>query len=306
MESPFGGCDMQNKRLFSVLKTLLLVATLYSVSPSFAAESNNLPLIGIAMDYEEDKTDPKKIKTYEVYATYVDAVSKAGGIPILLAPVDNEKLKQLFDRLDGVVLVGGADYPSSYYNQPKHETADEMHPVRADFDLRLAKMALDDNFKPILGICAGCQILNIAGGGSLIQDIPSHIKDGKTLHRRPVGYSKTVPFKHNVKINKESRLGKIYQVEQLQVPTSHHQCVDKVANNFKVAARAEDGMVEAIELKNEYRFLFGVQWHPERDYESNQKLWETFIKECSKNKLLFQKLKLNAEPDHDLISPSQP
>lgn len=280
---------MQNKRFFLVLKTLLLVAILYSVSPTFAAESKNSPLIGIAMDYETDKTDPKKIKTFEVYSTYVDAVSKAGGIPVLLPPMEDVKLKQIFDKLDGVVLVGGADYPSSYYNEPKHETADEMHPVRADFDLRLAKMALADKYKPVLGICAGCQILNIAAGGSLIQDIPSHVKDGKTLHRRPVGYSKTVPFKHNVKIDKESRLGKIYQVEQLQVPTSHHQCVDKVANKFTVVARADDGMAEAIEADGEDRFLFGVQWHPERDYESNHKLWETFIQECSKK-----------------ISPSQP
>ncbi len=299
---------MQNKRLISVLKTLLLVATLYSVSPTFAAESNNLPLIGIAMDYEVDKTEPKKIKTFEVYSTYVDAVNKAGGIPILLAPVDDVKLRKIFNMLDGVVLVGGADYPSSYYNQPKHETADEMHPVRADFDLRLAKMALEDKYKPVLGICAGCQILNIAAGGSLIQDIPSHVKDGNTMHRRPASYSKTVPFKHNVKIDKESRLGKIYQVEQLQVPTSHHQCVDKVANKFTVVARAEDGMVEAIEADGEDKFLFGVQWHPERDYESNQKLWQTFVKECSQSKgKVFEKhMYLKENPDHDLISPSQP
>lgn len=276
---------MQMKRHFLVLNTLLLVAILYSVSPIFAAESNKFPLIGIAMDYEEDKTDPKKIKTYEVYSTYVDAVNKAGGIPILLAPVNDEKLRQIFDRLDGVVLVGGADYPSSYYNQPKHKTADEMHPVRADFDLRLAKMALNDKYKPVLGICAGCQILNIAGGGSLIQDIPSHVKDGKILHRRPVDYSKTIPFKHNVKIDKKSRLGKIYQVDQLPVPTAHHQCVDKVANKFTVVARAEDGIAEAIESDGEDRFLFGVQWHPERDYENNRNLWQTFIKECSRKKI---------------------
>ncbi|MBP7861721.1 gamma-glutamyl-gamma-aminobutyrate hydrolase family protein [bacterium] len=298
---------MQNQRFFLVLKTLLLVAILYSVSPTFAAESKNLPLIGIAMDYETDKTDPKKIKTFEVYSTYVDAVSKAGGIPVLLPPMDDVKLKQIFDKLDGVVLVGGADYPSSYYNEPKHETADEMHPVRADFDLRLAKMALADKYKPVLGICAGCQILNIAAGGSLIQDIPSHVKDGKTMHRRPASYSKTVPFKHNVKIDKESRLGKIYQVEQLQVPTSHHQCVNKVANKFTVVARADDGMTEAIEADGEDKFLFGVQWHPERDYESNQKLWETFVKECSLyRKKLYEKLLRKGDPSNDVISPSQP
>lgn len=285
MESPFGGCDMQNKRLISVLNSLVLTATLYLVPPSFAAESKTQPLIGIAMDYEEDKNNPKQIKTYEVYKTYVDAVSQAGGIPILLPPIDDDKLKQVFDRLDGVVLVGGADYPSSYYNQPKHESADEMHPIRADFDLRLAKMALQDKFKPVLGICAGCQILNIAGGGSLIQDIPSHVKEGKTLHRRPVGYSKTVPFKHTVKIDKDSRLGSIYGVEQLPVPTSHHQCVDKVAKNFSVVAHAEDGMVEAIESNDKSRFLFGVQWHPERDFESNQNLWKTFINKCSNYKI---------------------
>jgi len=274
---------MQNKRLFWALNSLLIAATLYLVPPVFAADSNKQPLIGIAMDYEEDKSDPKQIKTYEVYKTYTDAVSKAGGIPILIPPVDNEKLKQVFDRIDGVVLVGGADYPSSYYNQPKHKTADEMHPIRADFDLRLAKMALQDKSKPVLGICAGCQILNIAGGGSLIQDIPSHVKDGNTMHRRPADHPKNVAFKHNVKIDKSSRLGQIYGIEKVAVPTSHHQCVDKVADNFTVVAHAEDGMVEAIESNDKNRFLFGVQWHPERDFESNQKLWQTFIQKCASN-----------------------
>ena len=272
---------MQNKRLFSVLNSLLLAATLYMVSPVFAEESAPQPLIGIAMDYEEDKYNPGQIKTYEVYKTYTDAVSKAGGIPVLLPPVDNEQLKQVFARLDGVILVGGADYPSSYYNQPKHETADEMHPIRADFDLRLAKMALEDKYKPVLGICAGCQILNIAGGGSLIQDIPSHVKNGIVKHRRPADHPKNIPFKHTVKIDKDSRLGKIYQIEQLQVPTAHHQCVDKVATDFSVVAHAEDGMVEAIESNDKNRFLFGVQWHPERDFESNKNLWQTFIKKCA-------------------------
>ncbi len=276
---------MQNKRLISVFNSLLLAATLYIVSPVFAAESTPQPLIGIAMDYEEDKYNPGQIKTYEVYKTYTDAVSKAGGIPVLLPPVDNEKLKQVFDRLDGVVLVGGADYPSTFYNQPKHETADEMHPVRADFDLRLAKMALEDKSKPVLGICAGCQILNIAGGGSLIQDIPSHVKahvkERKTLHRRPADHPKNIPFKHKVKIDKDSRLGTIYGIEELPVPTAHHQCVDKVAKDFSVVAHAEDGMVEAIESNDKNRFLFGVQWHPERDFESNKNLWQTFIKKCA-------------------------
>lgn len=272
---------MQNKRLIFVFNSLILAAALYIVSPVFAAESTPQPLIGIAMDYEEDKYNPGQIKTYEVYKTYTDAVSKAGGIPVLLPPVDNEQLKQVFARLDGVILVGGADYPSSYYNQPKHETADEMHPIRADFDLRLAKMALEDKYKPVLGICAGCQILNIAGGGSLIQDIPSHIKNGTVKHRRPADHPKNIPFKHTVKIDKDSRLGKIYQIEQLQVPTAHHQCVDRVATDFSVVAHAEDGMVEAIESNDKNRFLFGVQWHPERDFEGNKNLWQTFIKKCA-------------------------
>lgn len=272
---------MQNNRHLLKLCAFLLMI-LYSVSQVWAADiATPKPLIGINVDYEEEKENRKNLVSYKIYTSYVNAVRKAGGIPVLIPPVGDEELKQVFSRLDGVVLIGGADYPASYYNEKNHETADEMHNERADFDLRLARMAIADKSKPVLGICAGCQILNIGGGGSLIQDIPSCVKDSQVKHRRPAGYPKNSRFMHQVQIDESSRLASFYPNKKIFVPTSHHQCVDKVSDKFKVVARAEDGVVEAIESKDN-RFLFGVQWHPERDFDTNQNLWETFVKQCDR------------------------
>lgn len=290
---------MQKRRLLINLCSLLSIV-LYTVSSTRAAETSSIkPLIGINVDYEEEKENPKNLVSYKIYTSYVNAVRKAGGIPVLIPPVGDEELKQVLTRLDGVVLIGGADYPASYYKEKNHETADEMHNERADFDLRLARMALADKSKPVLGICAGCQILNIGGGGSLIQDIPSCVKDSKVAHRRPQGYPKNSRFMHKVKIDETSRLAAFYRDKNIFVPTSHHQCVDRVADQFKVVARAEDGVIEAIESKDN-RFLFGVQWHPERDFDTNQNLWEAFVKQCGMTK------KKTIQSDQGMVSQSRP
>lgn len=297
-----GGFGMQKRRLLINLCSLLSLV-LYTVSSSLAADnSSNKPLIGINVDYEEEKENPKNLVSYKIYTSYVNAVRKAGGIPVLIPPVGDAELKAVLIRLDGIVLIGGADYPASYYKEKNHETADEMHNERADFDLRLARMALADKSKPVLGICAGCQVLNIGGGGSLIQDIPSCVKDSKVAHRRPAGYPKNSKFMHKVQIDESSRLAAFYPNKSVFVPTSHHQCVDKVADQFKVVARAEDGVVEAIESKDN-RFLFGVQWHPERDFDNNQNLWETFVKHCA---AYNSKRPKSFTQESEMVSQSQP
>jgi Predicted glutamine amidotransferases len=154
-----------------------------------------------------------------------------------------------------------------------------MPKERSDYDVELARAVLKTDRLPLLGICAGCQVLNIASGGSLIQDIPSHKPDSKVTHRGPQG-----AVRHTVTLVSGSKLAKIYEKTSFEVPTAHHQCVGKLGSQLKVAANTEDGIVESVE-NTERPFVVGVQWHPERDFENNEALFKEFVKQCSKYNL---------------------
>ncbi len=228
------------------------------------------PVIGINLDIEGEK--PKLAK---VQAFYYESVKSAGGIPVLIPPLSDQELDQLLSRLDGLLLTGGNDYCPSRYGETKHESVELAHDDRLDFDWRLLKKSIERPELPVLGICAGSQILNIALGGSLYQDIPSDFPGTKVEHSTKNGWKNGFNF-HKVKLNKGSKLLEIYGIEEIDVPTSHHQAVKKLGSGLVAAASAEDGVVEAVEYENR-PFVIGVQWHPERDYEGNQKLFKAFV-----------------------------
>lgn len=233
------------------------------------------PLIGINTDISGDK--PERC---EIASTYLDAIKQAGGIPILIPPVQKDELEYLLSQLDGIVLIGGADYPPSIYGEKQDSTVSLMKESRSTFDLSLAKAALASKDLPVLGICAGCQILNIADGGSLNQDIPSMKLAKKIEHASPDGW-KNGFHRHAVELSQDSKLSKTFAQKEITVVSSHHQCVNKPGQSFQVAARAPDGVNEAIEMKDR-SFVVGVQWHPERDYQSNQQLFKKFVEEAAR------------------------
>jgi putative glutamine amidotransferase len=256
-----------------VFKKLVVGAVLIAslTVPSSAADK---PLIGIGTDVGGDH--PKQAL---ISFPYIEAIEKAGGIPILLPPMPAEDLSTLLPKLDGLVLVGGMDYPPALYGEETGPKTQIMAKERSDFDLALSKQALADKTLPVLGICAGCQVLNIGGGGSLVQDIPTHFPESKVAHASKEGWTKGFNT-HGVTFQKESRLHSIYGDAPLVVPTSHHQCVGKVGADFVVVGRTADGLPEAIEKPGD-RFVVGVQFHPERNYEQNKPLFAEFIKQAS-------------------------
>lgn len=213
---------------------------------------------------------------------YIQAVQKAGGIALAIPPMPDADLKELVNRLDGLVLIGGRDYSPSRYGEEACPKVQLVEQSREDFDFRLINMALQDTAIPVLGICAGAQLLNVALGGTLIQDIPSDKPDSPVHHSLPPG--KTLNdfaegfMRHSVNIFPDSQLSKMYP-QQLTVPTSHHQGIKDLGKGLKATANADDEIVEAIELPNR-PFTIGVQWHPERDYQGNKNLFEEFIKAC--------------------------
>lgn len=240
------------------------------------------PIIGINLDLEGAEHRESKISVL-----YYEAIKKAGGIPILIPPISSADLREIMPKLDGILMIGGADYPPSLYQKETEEKTSIMEKDRSDFDVELTKTALATPDLPILGICAGCQVLNIQSGGSLTQDIPTHHPESTIMHASRDGWKKGFN-KHTVTFEADSKLGKIYKAP-LAVPTSHHQCVDKIAAGFKIVGRSADGLPEAIE-KTGAKFVVGVQFHPERDYEANQALFAELIKYASERQKSREKL----------------
>ena len=281
---------MRLKSGLDKMMTTMLVASLvwvYAQKAAGAGDENRLdgrerrPLIGINVDINEAPREAT------VPSYYFEAIEKSGGIPILLPPMPTSAWKEVLKKLDGLLLIGGDDYPPSSYGAAVENNTKTMPSSRAEFDLALGREALTMGELPILGICAGCQLLNITEGGSLIQDIPSKFPQSKVIHGGPYD-AKSGPRRHEVSFSKNSLLDRLYGQASLSVPTSHHQCLGNIAAGMKVVAQTIDGLPEAIE-KDGGRFVVGVQWHPERDYDHNKALFAEFIDNASKHSEHMQK-----------------
>ncbi len=213
-------------------------------------EASQRPLIGISTNI-----DSKRIA---VNTAYVQSVILSGGIPYMIPVTDNvEVLRQIVSRLDGIVFTGGEDIQPHYYGDTPHDKLEEVSPARDTFELMLMKMATDRNI-PTLGICRGLQLMNIAFGGTLYQDLPS--QHPSTINHRQENPG-TIPT-HTVSVVKGSKLAEVIKQEELQVNTFHHQAIKKLAPGFKAVAWSPDSVIEAIEAYP-VRSIMGVQFHPE-------------------------------------------
>lgn len=223
------------------------------------------PLIGITGDIEE-----RDGKTYiYIDSRYGKLVEECGGIPILLHPTIS--VREVISRVDGLLLSGGEDiHPRYYGEEPKYPM--ELSPdIRTDFEMALVKEAMVNGL-PILGICHGMQLINVAFGGTLYQDLRSQRADAME-HR--LGDKR-----HPVSIAGGSLLYGIMGKEEISVTSTHHQGVKVMGKGLKLGAVAPDGVTEAFEMPN-YPFLLGVQWHPEKGPdEESYRLLRIFLKNC--------------------------
>ncbi|RRD39127.1 gamma-glutamyl-gamma-aminobutyrate hydrolase family protein [Leptotrichia sp. OH3620_COT-345] len=206
---------------------------------------------------------------------YVESVIKAGGIPFIIPFNTNaEVTKEQMKVVDGLILSGGHDvFPQLFGEEPKQNIG-ETFLDRDNFDILLLKTAVELK-KPVLGICRGHQVINVAFGGSLYQDL-SYNSDFYIKHSQLSKWDRPT---HTIDVKKESFLGEIFGNEGL-VNSFHHQVVNKVADNFKVTARSKDGAIEALESISENRFIVGIQWHPESMIHTDKNsviLFEKFI-----------------------------
>ncbi|WP_236264127.1 gamma-glutamyl-gamma-aminobutyrate hydrolase family protein [Dysgonomonas sp. Marseille-P4677] len=194
-----------------------------------------------------------------VQSTYVNAIAKAGGKSIIIpAMTDINVLRNIVKDLDGLVLTGGEDVDPLYYGESEIPDINETDSVRDIYDLVLLKLATDRNI-PVLGICRGEQIMNVAFGGTLYQDIPTQVKDKSITHKQSEPRDQGT---HDISVTNGSQLGRILGTTKISTNTFHHQAVKEVAPNFSIVAKTADGIVEAIEAYPN-RPILGVQWHPE-------------------------------------------
>jgi putative glutamine amidotransferase len=206
------------------------------------------PLIGIGSDVLQKQGERERAF---VYTTYIESLKRAGAVPVLIPP-QPENAADLIETLDGILLAGGDDCDPAEYGEEKHPSCEPMDPRRQKNDLGLAKLARERGI-PTLGICLGVQVMNVAAGGTLIQDIISdidHASEPSDRHR------------HDVHIDASTKLGRILGNQELNVNSSHHQAIGRVADGLRVTAKAPDGIVEGLEDPS-HPFYVGVQWHPE-------------------------------------------
>jgi putative glutamine amidotransferase len=207
---------------------------------------------------------------------YEESVRRAGGEPRVLE-ASAGGIDELMTGVDGVLLTGGGDVDPSLYGEQRHATFDAAEPGRDAFEIDLVRRALDANL-PVLAICRGIQVLNVARGGTLVQDIPDQMPESVVHTVREPSFA----IAHDVWIASGTLLEQLMR-ERLEsdtcpVNSRHHQAVKAVGNGLVVSATAPDGIIEAVEDPSR-RFCLGVQWHPENFYRTGEfrNLFEGFI-----------------------------
>ncbi|MBV7508445.1 gamma-glutamyl-gamma-aminobutyrate hydrolase family protein [Bacillus sp. sid0103] len=238
---------------------------------------NKKPIIGITGAYVKHN---EFMEGVYVHHDYHKSVAANGGVPIILPYINPEISIETLALCDGIILSGGEDVDPNLFGQEPHHNLGPTTPERDLAEIAIVKYALENNI-PLLAICRGVQILNVALGGTLIQDIPSQVNDS-IQHSQKIERSRDT---HWVTLSTNSKLFEIIGSERVRVNSLHHQAIDKVANDLCVVAQSSDGIVEAVEYIHPTTFTVGVQWHPEsmanKDLAMNN-LFKEFISSSAK------------------------
>lgn len=232
------------------------------------------PIIGIAGN-ERIMLDHDAHEISYIPKNFINGVQAAGGLPLILPIGEPAIAKDYIQQIDKLILVGGHDVTPKNYGHHPHQRLGETNPARDAFELALITAATEQG-KPILGVCRGMQLLNVAFGGTLIQDLS--LRETTTFKhvQLPTPFSVPTHFVHL----QEDFAFRSFLPETYEVNSFHHQVVDRLGDDFFVAAKAEDGVVEAIQSKS--RPIIGVQWHPELTREtipSEQQIFTYFVQQ---------------------------
>lgn len=238
------------------------------------------PLIGIAGNHRQDETEHDSYLLSYTPNGFVAGLEAAGAIPVILPIAAAETAQAYISRVDALVLAGGQDVSPLLYGEEPHLKVGRTYPLRDAFEVALIEEAYRQR-KPILAVCRGLQILNVAFGGTLYQDLESQNAETVVLHNQ-----KTMPTMptHTIQVASGSQLSKILGTKAV-VNSYHHQAVKVLADKFKPVAWSSDGIIEAFESADSQQFVLAVQWHPETmidTYDSMQSLFNHFVEQVKK------------------------
>ncbi len=214
-------------------------------------------VIGITCGWREEET------RHMLHDEFIRAVCGIGGIPFLIPTAEPDLAGQYYARVDGLIFSGGADPDPVYYGEEPNSGIGEITPKRDSFELALAELALKGE-KPVLAICRGLQVINIAAGGSLYQDLKG-ITPLQHRQQAPRWYPT-----HQVRIVQNSRLYTLIKKDTIRVNSFHHQGINKIGSGLQAVASSDDGLIEAVEAADAKKCLFGIQWHPECFWEKDE------------------------------------
>lgn len=229
------------------------------------------PIIGITSDVEP--------KTHKLQNTYIQAIIASGGIPFIIPTGVETDIGQITSVIDGLLVSGGGDINPLEFNEEPIPRLGDVTPERDSMELELVRQMLSLD-KPILGICRGHQVLNVALGGTIYQDINSQIATPLLQHNQN---AKRDHQSHTVNVVKDTLLASITSSEKILVNSFHHQSVKDIPSPLIVSGQASDGVTEAIE-STKHHFVLGVQWHPEallhKEDQVSDRLFKAYINAC--------------------------
>lgn len=224
------------------------------------------PVIGVTPSPSTDTLGHGTFRRYAMAATYTEGVEAADGVPLVVPPQANN-VEAILDRIDGLLFSGGGDIdPARYGDSEVHENTYGIDELRDRFELDLFTGALERDM-PILCICRGIQVANVALGGTLIQDIAGQYSD-EIEHRQHVAGYNAPDKSHSVEADSGSRLHDVYGTTAIETNSFHHQALKDVAPDLVVIGRAPDGVIEAVDRPASAWFL-GLQWHPEMMFKEH-------------------------------------
>ena len=236
------------------------------------------PIIGLTISLQQDEG-----KLYTP-TSYTKAIIEAGGLPVMLNVTrDDAQIAEYAELVDGVLFSGGDDVDPAVYGEEQIWGCGGIVPVRDEFEIKLLRTLLEKHpEKPILGICRGTQVLNVAMGGTLYQDLKSQV-EGCIRHQQQ---QLSRYGSHAAMIDEHSKLHEIYGSTKVMVNSFHHQAVKDIGKELIITARASDGVVEGFE-KPDHPYFVAVQWHPERLVEhehhpEHKPLFKSFVDACKK------------------------
>lgn len=214
---------------------------------------------------------PEQVKRADTRQTYRTAVERAGGEPVLVSDIERGGVGQVLSEYDGLLLTGGADLDPATYGGRAHPAVNCAHPDRDALELEAARYAKRSGL-PMLAICRGMQVVNVALGGTLYEDIADQFEPQNGLRLR---HEQTPDFSrkdttHEVDLQTGSKIAAIAGMSAMATNSLHHQAVRRIAFGLSPTARARDGIVEALELQGDHPFYVAVQWHPEELVDTDE------------------------------------